>query len=619
MDKIARWLLVWMVVCGAAHAQLLTGLGQATLPLSGNELAYVVQGGVSKQAPVNSFYSASTCSLVAGCTFTGAVTFGATGSGLAVTHNATVGGTLGVTGVATFTGQDVHNGGLSFTGGSGGQGTLTSQSNFGFLLEGHSGSVADGALQASDGTAPVRVLTGNNAQVGFLSSVSTNQTLSGSQTGTEWLNISGNLAGSSSNTGFTMSVLGSASDALAMSGANGVSMMTINDELVAGHTGSRVGLTVHLFDTAATTMSSGANLVGLGPTVEASYNWGGTATGFLTSQFGIGGLFGLTAGWHLHSGATYFNGGANEIDLDADSGAIYANEVGLQIVHNGNHAVQGSQLSVGVRIADQVSATAGYRDAVMMIGSYDSQWPCYTTATCVLQQARAGENDGTVPANAAGGTDWLQATFNGTGISGGGFAFRTQGASSSVSATAIDGVGGIKLGSSYLSATATTTTFDTGLFSFNGIASIVSGGTGYTGNGAAGSDVVGDGYGNEFYVTASGGVVTALTATPKLRAEGKTAAPAVSSLTFKSLIHTGSTQGSGLTVTENAWTQTGTTLDFGTTTATTIGIGNSGSTTTITGTIKAGSGTGQSQTCTVNQAKTLIFTNGILTGGTCNS
>jgi hypothetical protein len=34
---------------------------------------------------------------------------------------------------------------------------------------------------------------------------------------------------------------------------------------------------------------------------------------------------------------------------------------------------------------------------------------------------------------------------------------------------------------------------------------------------------------------------------------------------------------------------------------------------------QAGLSPGLTQTCTVNQAKTLIFTLGVLTGGTCNS
>jgi hypothetical protein len=45
-----------MVLCGAAYAQPLTGLPQATIPLSGNELCYLVQGGVSKQVLCSSAF-----------------------------------------------------------------------------------------------------------------------------------------------------------------------------------------------------------------------------------------------------------------------------------------------------------------------------------------------------------------------------------------------------------------------------------------------------------------------------------------------------------------------------------------------------------------------------------
>ena len=50
-----------------------------------------------------------------------------------------------------------------------------------------------------------------------------------------------------------------------------------------------------------------------------------------------------------------------------------------------------------------------------------------------------------------------------------------------------------------------------------------------------------------------------------------------------------------------------------------LGIGSSGQYLGVSGGLPAWGPTGITQTCTVNQAKTLIFTNGILTGGTCNS
>jgi hypothetical protein len=167
-----------------------------------------------------------------------------------------------------------------------------------------------------------------------------------------------------------------------------------------------------------------------------------------------------------------------------------------------------------------------------------------------LYQTLTSLNYGTNPDTAAGGIDVLQAQFSGTGINGGGFAFRTIGASTSINATAIDSLGGIKVGGQYISATNAAMTIGSPLYSFTSISSIVNGGTNFTTG-----DLVDDGYGDIFSVTASSGTVSSLAI--KYRSEGRIASPSVSSLAFTALLNTGPVRGSGLVVTENAWAQGG--------------------------------------------------------------
>lgn len=95
MDKVIRTFVVWLVLCSVAQAQLLTALPQASLPLSGNEQAYIVQNGISKQTPVNAFPFG--CSL--GCTIGGTVS----GSGLVSTLTSIA---LGSTTARTFSSRE---------------------------------------------------------------------------------------------------------------------------------------------------------------------------------------------------------------------------------------------------------------------------------------------------------------------------------------------------------------------------------------------------------------------------------------------------------------------------------------------------------------------------------
>jgi hypothetical protein len=73
----------------SAAAQQVTDLPQALLPLSGSEIQYIIQNGVSKQITIGNIISGSGGCPLTGCTFGGPVAFG----GNAVTgFNFTIGG-----------------------------------------------------------------------------------------------------------------------------------------------------------------------------------------------------------------------------------------------------------------------------------------------------------------------------------------------------------------------------------------------------------------------------------------------------------------------------------------------------------------------------------------------
>lgn len=457
----------------------------------------------------------------------------------------------------------------------------------------------------------------NIVEVNSINTYGNTTTLSGSTVPTYLGKFVANWAGTSTATGNTSLAafnVGTSSDNAAI--ASG----TRNEILVSGNYGGtsfdgfRQGVMVQMnFNTASTLSTSTGGGGGLESKVVPSVNFGGSSLSVLRGAF-----FGANPWADCKTGATWLSQCVGmEVDVALQTGASAGNLTGLQLVLTSDHATHGLSADNGYALVAQSGASAGlYNGAV--VGSYQAQWPI--DANGYLYKLETSPNYASVPDTLAGGFDLLQAIFSGSGTNGGNFTFRSVGASTSVSATAIDGSGALKIGSAYSSAGGQSFTLDTSLYQYAGISSIVNGGTNFTGNGASGSDIVDDGYGNLFYVTASAGAVTGLTLYK--RAEGRTSAPAVSSLAFNALVETGAALGSGLVVTESTWTQPAAgVLNFGTATASAINIGNSGSTTTITGTIKAGSGTGQSQTCTVNTASalTLIFTNGILTGGTCNS
>jgi len=443
-------------------------------------------------------------------------------------------------------------------------------------------------------------LAGNIIEFNNAATYGNTITLSGSTVPTPLANLIANWAGSSTiagNTAATAVKMGDSSDNLSMPSGSRDELLVASNYGGTSFDGGRNGVMVQMnWNTASTVSTALAGLVGFNSKVTASASAGGTSTNYL------GSIFGANPWADCQTGATFFaNCVGAEVDGALQTGASASNFTVFQAVLTSDHATHGVVGDDGYTLVAQTGASAGVRIGFLM-GSNSAQFPLDPNG--YLFQAEAGENYSTVPSVASGGEDFLQATFSGSGINGGGFAFRTEGASSSP-ATAIDNVGAIKLGSVYASATATTFTLDTSLFSFGGLATLVSGGSNFTVD-----DLVDDGYGNVFFVNTVP-IVSTSDLTLKYRAEGRTSAPAVSSLNFKSLTRTGAAYGSGLSVTESAWTHAGTTLNIGPSTATVLALGNSGSVTTINGTIKAGSSTGLS--CSGTPTSSFASVNGIVT------
>jgi len=366
-------------------------------------------------------------------------------------------------------------------------------------------------------------------------------TLSGTMaTSPLWFNFGNNISGTNTVQQGYMSWIGSNSDtATPNAGAGSLTLLNVQDRLATGWGGSRVGVAANLSTIGATT-GGALSLIGISGLSVQQFNAGGVSAGFGTTQFGVGGNFGGVLGVGMTASATYMRGQTGlEIDVHALAGSSLTAQVGLQIVHDGAHAVQGTVTDVALRIADQTSATIGWKDAIT-VGTYDSRWPVDPNGYVFQLQNGVG----LVPSG-AGGIDLLQAAWSGMGPEGGGFAFRSVGASG-IGATAIDGSGGIKIGSGYINANSSGIVIDAPLFVLSGTPTVVAGGTNYTTG-----DLVADGFGNLFTATAAAGVVTAVSVFA--RAEGS-ATDHSGTVSTTARTRVGAALGTGLTLSE-AWAQ----------------------------------------------------------------
>ena len=243
-----------------------------------------------------------------------------------------------------------------------------------------------------------------------------------------------------------------------------------------------------------------------------------------------------------------------ETDASIDNGATVANFVVHQFVMPSRHAMHGMQTDAILILGSQVGASVGANQGILF-GWNGSQWPFGSTS--YMMQAGTGVDYTTVPSVAAGGLDLLQAAFTGTGVNGGGFALRTAGPSG-LSATAIDGSGGLQIGTGYLSAVSGGITLDTPDYQYVSVATLVNGGSGFANAG----DIVDDGFGNLFSVAATGGVVQNTSGLTLIKRGQSQATSPSGTINMTAILRTGPTFGIGLQIIETAWTQH-TTMTFG--------------------------------------------------------
>jgi hypothetical protein len=464
---------------------------------------------------------------------------------------------LGVTGAATF------NNGFTFSGGTGGVGTLSASANWGGLLMGRSGAVADVALQASDGAVPLRILPGSNVQVGFVTSINNTQTLSGSAAPTRVGNFANNLAGTTTVAGDSaLFQIGAASDTAALTNNATIDYLYVTANLGAGYNGSRVGVFSAINTNGATTLTNGGlSTSSFHGRLASVANLGGNPTGFGTTSFGLGSQFGAVLENLLQPGATAYSGQIGlELDMACFAGASVSERTAFKIVTYAQGVTQGSNIDQAIQFGNATGA-AGWRNLIA-VGEYSYGWPL--DANGYVMQARTASNGGSpVIGTGAGFIDANQFNPSGTGPEGGGFFWRSKGMQILDTAAQIGylsvsaGASGPVLDSTYKQmATAA------------GSITVAAGGTNFTTG-----DIATDAFGNTVVVVASAGVVTGISS---VITRGWSASPPADPVTFTARSRQANL-GTGLTLNLGSWTG-----------QTTLSLQPSGGATTVGGAITVG-------------------------------
>lgn len=359
-------------------------------------------------------------------------------------------------------------------------------------------------------------------------------TLSGS-TVTKIAALGANWLGSSTivgNTTLANTSIGGSSDNASIPNGSRLELLITNSYGGNNYNGGRGGVGVQMsFNAASTLTNAGFGGVGHWSVVAPSANMGGTSG---TNR--IGSYFGSNFWARAATGATWTSQIiGQEINASVQTGADTGRFVLQQIIITSDHATHGAGIDSLLVLGSQVGAAVGVRNLITA-GDYSSQWPVDPNGGLFLCQS----SQNNVATTAAYGFDTSQVAFSGTSPEGSNFSFRGPG---TTAATAIDGSGGVKVGTGYISASASGLSIDAPLWVLSGTPTIGAGGTGYAIN-----DVVVDGLGNTFVIaTAPGGIVGSVTV--KARAEGNTSNQ---SGTIATTARVGI--GAGLTLTET-WVQ----------------------------------------------------------------
>lgn len=386
---------------------------------------------------------------------------------------------------------------------------------------------------------PNTVLVNNLLTAGRYTTNTNTVTFSGGVALPAVLDITSNLAGSSSVVGGTTLFLvkfGFPSDNVNLTDPNG-SIGTLG--LITNHggtvfAGNRHGLNVQM--NWNTTSPGGGYLVGMGAITVSSINAGGVTGGFGTTQFGSGSMFGANAWARAATGTTFFGQivGA-EFNASIQTGSSSSRFALLQVIGTSDHAVHGANIDAGLIIGMQTGTTIGVRNTVQL-GDYTSRWVSDPNGYLVQTQGNQS-----VANLMAGGIDFNQTTASGSGPEGGGFYWRSPGLQAKDTEVQI-GYGAFKTDANGATIDATYKQMATAA----GSITVAAGGANFTTG-----DLVVDAFGNALVVTAAAGVVTGISS---VVARGwQTSAPG-DPVSFTARTRIGSALGSGLTLNLGAWT-----------------------------------------------------------------
>jgi hypothetical protein len=384
---------------------------------------------------------------IAGGTITGSTVFSAASTALAVTNNALIGGTLGVTGLASFAAN---------------------------------GATASESISASRGLRLGTALTaGENARISFPTDVNLVMQPAGAgyvrvqgdfsayhlsgradlQAGTVWNNdvagdgvsnlfVAGSVSGTVANGGAgSVNTFNVASDTLDCSVADGgtCAIMVINHNMGGtGHAGGRQ--IFKAFGTQTAAIPAGAG--GTQQYVAGRFGW--------RSSFSSGGTdlasnakglwYGPSSQIVLQAGSTN-NVAANisgEKNITIEAGASVRDVLGRSVVATSTHAVAGADYNVVDMIANQNSALNSWANGYTFGWPY-GQWALTDTATLIgtLTAIACGDGGGLrcriLPYTAGYGVDWERVNFSVAS----GYAFRSSG-------FAVDGSGQVTAGNKLL-------------------------------------------------------------------------------------------------------------------------------------------------------------------------
>ena len=562
---------------------------------------------------------------------------------LNVIGNATIGGTLGVTGAATFTsgltgaltghasldlpltggtvtGATTFSGGLAgtLTGGASldlplAGGTVTGQADFtAQTLVNHNWTYSGTAASFSNfnlfGGSVITGTSANTSQypVNEILAQPSLQTGSDMQTFLVWDQQQTGFWGSSSGVfsqvnqaasptppslwGATTSY--SPQGLLVYNGTNEYQLNSTSACTSAG-SGGPTGTTSSITDGSCnwrfvTNIAQSYYAVGLASQANMTFNLGGSSSGY------VGYAFGFATGANLSGSATFYS---EEVGGESDAfNTLSSGNPGREVIHQFVKTGNGTQQDWGITVDGKSYNASIFQTAVMPNG----------VGIEFSDQSVGGLQ------TMAGAFDCILCSTTGTNTTsgmlvtgGGGYIIRGPSAQ-------LLGTGDLQIGSAGFHISSQALTIDT---TYEVLASVgaVSGGT----NWLTGMLAVDD-FGNVGTVTASAGVPSVVTLTSMPRTYVAAASVPGGAVTWHAVNANGSTldAAGGGTIPTNFTTATetytaGTTLDFGTTSATVLALGNSGSVTTINGTIKAGSSTGLN--CSGTPTSSFASVNGIVT------